>query len=72
MLTSSDIVRAAGCLSHVIQYHVTSVWRSCDHSNSRGEMADQIPPALKSVQPYLTIAKQFAKRDPVVAYYGEL
>ena len=33
-------------------------------------MADKAPPGLKTVQPYLMLAKQFTKRDPVVAYYG--
>lgn len=35
-------------------------------------MAVQVPPALKTIQPFLVISKQFTKRDPVVSYYGEL
>ena len=35
-------------------------------------MAGQVPPALKAVQPFLVISRQFTKRDPVVSYYGEL
>ena len=27
---------------------------------------------LRSIQPYLTIYKQFAERDPIVAYFGRL
>ena len=34
-------------------------------------MADKLSPALKPIQPFLVIAKQFVKRDPIVAYYGE-
>lgn len=33
-------------------------------------MADKAPASLKVMQPYLMLAKQFSKRDPVVAYYG--
>lgn len=35
-------------------------------------MADKAPPGLKTVQPYLMLAKQFTKRDPVVAYYANM
>ena len=38
---------------------------------SQSEMAEKLSPALKPIQPFLVIAKQFVKRDPVVAYYGE-
>ena len=34
-------------------------------------MADKLSPALKPIQPFLVIAKQFKKRDPIVSYYGE-
>ena len=33
-------------------------------------MADGPPTALRSLQPYLMVSKQFAKRDPIVSYYG--
>jgi hypothetical protein len=33
-------------------------------------MADKLPPALKGIHPFLTISKQFTKRDPVIAFYG--
>lgn len=35
-------------------------------------MADKLPPALKGIQPFIAISKQFAKRDPVIAYYGKI
>ena len=35
-------------------------------------MADKLPPALKGIHPYSTISKQFAKRDPIIAYYGKI
>ena len=31
----------------------------------------KIPAALKPVQPYLLLSKQFAKRDPIITYYGK-
>ena len=31
-----------------------------------------LPLALRSLQPYLTIYKQFINRDPIVSYYGML
>lgn len=42
----------------------------CILGDLAGQMAEKVPPALKSVQPYLVVAKQFSKRDPIVAYYG--
>jgi len=35
-------------------------------------MAEGPSSALRAIQPYLLVSKQFAKRDPVVSYYGEL
>ena len=34
-------------------------------------MADRPSPATKAARPYLLVSDQFAKRDPVVSYYGE-
>lgn len=34
-------------------------------------MAEGASPALRMIQPYVLVSKQFAKRDPVVSYYGE-
>jgi len=30
-----------------------------------------LPPSLKVIQPYLKVAKEYEKRDPIVAYYCE-
>jgi hypothetical protein len=30
-----------------------------------------LPASLKSIQPYLKVAKEYEKRDPIVAYYCE-
>ena len=35
------------------------------------EMADKLPPALKGIQPFMAISKQFTKRDPIISYYGK-
>lgn len=31
-----------------------------------------VPPALKGINQYILVAKQFATRDPVIAYFCEL
>lgn len=35
-------------------------------------MARKAPPSLRSVQPFLTVANQFEKRDPIISYYANM
>lgn len=32
---------------------------------------DVLPPSLKGIQPYIILAKQHSKRDPIVSYYSK-